>query len=212
MPFLSLLLAATLFTPSYSHTTFRPELSSLNTVASEDQAVPSKLKSMSREPLALLGKLTQGGYARKGLREARRLGDYTTSYDYCYGDCLKTSLGDGICNEACYNQACEYDKNDCPVCSEGCPTFWVGNGLCDNSCNVVACGYDNGDCGSSSNTDSSNNTSGSYGSSTDYGSSYDDDSSSDYDDSSSDDDSESSSAGIIVGVVVPVVLLLLGVP
>jgi hypothetical protein len=65
----------------------------------------------------------------------------------CLPDCTPELLGDGICQEACFNLACNFDLNDCG-CSPSCPESLIGNYLCNPECLLSACDWDRGDCDS----------------------------------------------------------------
>ena len=38
----------------------------------------------------------------------------------CSTGCALSWKGDGYCDEACFNAACQWDDNDCTAASEGC--------------------------------------------------------------------------------------------
>ena len=63
----------------------------------------------------------------------------------CALDCALTAKGDGHCDSACFNDACEWDGGDCDhECgiANGCHASMLGNGQCDEDCMNSACGYD----------------------------------------------------------------------
>jgi hypothetical protein len=69
-------------------------------------------------------------------------------------------MRDGMCDEICNNNACEFDGGDCAAevwsecTSTGCPyTDWIGDGVCDANCNNAACNFDGGDCSVGSDSD-----------------------------------------------------------
>lgn len=66
----------------------------------------------------------------------------------CSIDCDKGWIGDGWCDGACNNEACDYDGGDCTegFCGSDCPEFFLGDGFCDPVCYREECGYDGGDC------------------------------------------------------------------
>eukprot|EP00727_Mastigamoeba_balamuthi_P004821 m51a1_g14337 hypothetical protein (1356) ;mRNA; r:151650-157768 len=68
---------------------------------------------------------------------------------FCSVDCLKSQIGDGVCQEACFNEACRWDAADCAgkTCNDGlCLKSWSGDGYCQPECLVAACGFEGGDC------------------------------------------------------------------
>ena len=78
----------------------------------------------------------------------------------CSTGCYDPWRGDGWCDSACDNAACNYDDGDCgsnPQCSMWCDNSQVGDGTCDFWCNVSSCNYDDGDC---TNDDNGDDTSG----------------------------------------------------
>jgi hypothetical protein len=68
--------------------------------------------------------------------------------DQCAPGCPNEFIGDGVCDEDCYNAACSDDGGDCDECAPGCPTSWINDGVCDEACLVPECGdgNDGGDC------------------------------------------------------------------
>mmetsp|Transcript_9428 Transcript_9428/g.18139 ORF Transcript_9428/g.18139 Transcript_9428/m.18139 type:complete len:280 (-) Transcript_9428:1501-2340(-) len=65
----------------------------------------------------------------------------------CSSGCTSTSLGNLVCDEACYNPSCSWDSGDCSAsCSTNCLTSQVGDGTCQQACQTNACYQDNGDC------------------------------------------------------------------
>jgi hypothetical protein len=67
----------------------------------------------------------------------------------CAAGCPSAWVGDGNCDIACNNDACNNDGGDCQgydYCTTGCPSAWVGDGICDEVCNNAACNKDGGDC------------------------------------------------------------------
>jgi hypothetical protein len=62
--------------------------------------------------------------------------------------CSSSKLGDGVCDEDCYSEDCEWDNEDCKnaECVLGCLNSWIGDSTCHNACYVESCQYDNGDC------------------------------------------------------------------
>eukprot|EP01112_Ceratiomyxa_fruticulosa_P003420 TRINITY_DN1378_c0_g1_i3.p1 TRINITY_DN1378_c0_g1~~TRINITY_DN1378_c0_g1_i3.p1 ORF type:complete len:349 (-),score=49.92 TRINITY_DN1378_c0_g1_i3:169-1215(-) len=75
---------------------------------------------------------------------------FAQSSDQCAEGCLKTMVGNGICESRCNVSACSYDKSDCikdyTDCSAGCQVSMLGNGNCDTVCATFQCLYDFGDC------------------------------------------------------------------
>ena len=60
-------------------------------------------------------------------------------------------LGDGYCDEACFNAKCNWDKRDClkgtqRPCADDCMPTLLGDRECDEECDNEACGFDGGDC------------------------------------------------------------------
>lgn len=78
------------------------------------------------------------------------LGDQVTicvaQKDECAPGCLFTFLGNGVCEEVCFNEECGYDKVDCVICDDACTYYMIGNGTCDPACNMELCDFDGGDC------------------------------------------------------------------
>ena len=69
--------------------------------------------------------------------------------------CYDNWRGDGWCDSACDNDACNYDDGDCgssTSCSFMCSDSQLGDGTCDYWCNVSNCNYDDGDFGSPEDT------------------------------------------------------------
>ena len=67
----------------------------------------------------------------------------------CSTGCYDSWRGDGWCDSACDNAACNYDDGDCgstSSCSFMCSNSQLGDGTCDFWCNTEACNYDDGDC------------------------------------------------------------------
>ena len=67
----------------------------------------------------------------------------------CSTGCSDSWRGDGWCDSACDNAACNYDDGDCgstAQCSFFCSNSQLGDGTCDFWCNTEDCNYDNGDC------------------------------------------------------------------
>ena len=92
----------------------------------------------------------------------------------CSPGCSDAWIGDGYCDKACNNSACNFDYPDCinstnhhhhhhhgsssssgshsqsnpmNLCQLGCPDSWLGDRICDQRCKNEACGWDLGDCG-----------------------------------------------------------------
>ena len=68
----------------------------------------------------------------------------------CAQGCLNSSLGDGTCNVACNNEACEYDQGDC-ACAANCKSsfidgVWEFVGGCSEFCLVESCLFNYGSC------------------------------------------------------------------
>ena len=67
-------------------------------------------------------------------------------------DCAPDWPGDGYCDYACNNAACDWDGGDCDddtsaTCSNiFCSSSQLGHGTCDYFCSGPECDYDNGDC------------------------------------------------------------------
>ena len=67
-------------------------------------------------------------------------------------DCAPDWPGDGYCDYACNNAACDWDGGDCDddtsaTCSNiFCSSSQLGHGTCDYFCSGPVCYYDNGDC------------------------------------------------------------------
>ena len=81
-------------------------------------------------------------------------------------ECTSSWLGDGTCDSACNNAACEFDRNDCATQNNPdvysdceCTSSWIGDGTCDSSCNNPECNFDAGDCSSENSGTSSADTS-----------------------------------------------------
>ena len=70
----------------------------------------------------------------------------------CNDACLPDLIGDGYCDQACYNSECGWDKGDCRdkdgvrPCGEGCAPEMRGNGYCNSECNSESCEWDGADC------------------------------------------------------------------
>jgi hypothetical protein len=64
------------------------------------------------------------------------------------GFCLNYHVGDGDCDDACFEMSgCESDGGDCAVSATcECDITWIGDGFCDLDCNSEICNYDLGDC------------------------------------------------------------------
>lgn len=79
-----------------------------------------------------------------------------TQSSYCAPGCYWSLIGDGDCDNACYNAACNWDGGDCSAptaaptqsgdCASGCPSYCIADTYCDWECNNAACNYDGGDC------------------------------------------------------------------
>ena len=68
---------------------------------------------------------------------------------YCAPGCPEDWIGDGVCDEDCENEACDWDGGDCDdvsYCAPGCLDSWIGDGICDEDCHNEACDWDGGDC------------------------------------------------------------------
>ena len=75
----------------------------------------------------------------------------------CSAACLPEQIGDGYCDQPCYNSLCGWDEGDCfakdvvrvedvETCGEGCSPELIGNRYCNSACNSESCGWDGGDC------------------------------------------------------------------
>lgn len=65
----------------------------------------------------------------------------------CNSNCPTNSIGNQICDSACFNPACLWDSGDCgATCASGCPTSQVGDGTCQAACRTDTCYQDAGDC------------------------------------------------------------------
>ena len=70
----------------------------------------------------------------------------------CNDACLPDRIGDGYCDQACYNSGCDWDQGDCldkdgvRPCGEGCAPEMRGNGYCNSECNSESCEWDGEDC------------------------------------------------------------------
>lgn len=76
-------------------------------------------------------------------------GSGSTALENCAAGCPSSWIGNGQCESACRNAACEWDGGDCAwvdACAVGCPDEWIGDGVCDDSCYNAACSWDGGDC------------------------------------------------------------------
>lgn len=75
------------------------------------------------------------------------LGEYPVEAK-CSTGCPKAWVGDGYCDEACFNKACQWDQNDCIMadhgCADGCLPDWIDDEECDELCHNEACGWDGG--------------------------------------------------------------------
>ena len=74
----------------------------------------------------------------------------------CSPGCHDYWRGDGWCDSACDNAACNYDDGDCgstAQCSFLCSNSQLGDGTCDFWCNTEDCNYDDGDCTNNDNGD-----------------------------------------------------------
>ena len=56
-------------------------------------------------------------------------------------------LGNGECDPACFNEACNWDSPDCNSCASGCSLDNLKSDICVDACNVAACAYSMGSCG-----------------------------------------------------------------
>jgi len=65
---------------------------------------------------------------------------------YCAAGCQTSWIGDGTCDSACDNAACDYDEGDCDLCASGCEDSYLNDGHCDTVCNNYPCNHDGGDC------------------------------------------------------------------
>lgn len=72
-------------------------------------------------------------------------------------DATRCFPGDGICDDPCNNERCNYDGGDCdkplstdepadPSCICACSAEQLDNRICDEACNSLQCMYDGGDC------------------------------------------------------------------
>jgi hypothetical protein len=88
---------------------------------------------------------------------------WCSEFTYCAPQCASIFIGDGKCNAACFNEACDWDSakatkisSDCAAstdpegdrnrCLLTCPSEWIGDKVCDHDCNTPVCRYDGGDC------------------------------------------------------------------
>eukprot|EP00727_Mastigamoeba_balamuthi_P000893 m51a1_g10800 putative notch domain-containing protein (2235) ;mRNA; r:15033-27460 len=59
------------------------------------------------------------------------------------------TVGDNVCQEACFNSACQWDNFDCwrVDCNDDtCLKKWAGDGYCQRECLSASCGFEGGDC------------------------------------------------------------------
>jgi len=82
---------------------------------------------------------------KKIAQSLKNLEESNRNLQDCSPGCLDTWPSDGICDELCDNEACNYDNGDCD-CSPGCHNTIQGDGVCDEDCNNHSCNYDDGDC------------------------------------------------------------------
>lgn len=68
--------------------------------------------------------------------------DITCNLTY---DCTPNDIMDGVCDDACNIESCQWDKGDCNQLRLCNYTLW-NNGICDDECNNYNCNYDFGDC------------------------------------------------------------------
>ena len=47
---------------------------------------------------------------------------------YCAAGCQTSWIGDGTCDSACDNAACDYDEGDCDLCASGCEDSYLNDG------------------------------------------------------------------------------------
>eukprot|EP00397_Hematodinium_sp_SG-2012_P011613 GEMP01011757.1.p1 GENE.GEMP01011757.1~~GEMP01011757.1.p1 ORF type:complete len:519 (+),score=66.89 GEMP01011757.1:68-1624(+) len=83
--------------------------------------------------------------------------DIYREFSQCFSnsDCPQScsaKIGDGICEEECNIEACNFDGADCAICP-GCFESMLGDGKCDDACNMAACNFDNQDCSCSTDPD-----------------------------------------------------------
>ncbi|KAL1498740.1 hypothetical protein AB1Y20_014050 [Prymnesium parvum] len=66
----------------------------------------------------------------------------------CALDCTPDMPGNKICDPACMNSFCAWDKDDCREleCAAGCTTDMINNEVCDSACMNAECNYDGRDC------------------------------------------------------------------
>ena len=60
--------------------------------------------------------------------------------------CLNYLYQNGICDEQCNRNDCNWDGGDCTQICDCDPFQELGNGICNISCNTTNCQYDGGDC------------------------------------------------------------------
>lgn len=66
----------------------------------------------------------------------------------CLPNCPYELIGDGVCQQGCFNLDCNFDLGDCG-CSPQCLKNSIGNGMCNTECLIPACDWDRGDCDTS---------------------------------------------------------------
>jgi len=108
--------------------------------------------------LSLLGQcVATKTYTRPRTRDAAKSSPGLATE--CAPGCATTWLGDGDCNDECYNAACNWDDGDCACyyqepgavpcegfCASGCRNDWIGDLFCDEACQNAACNFDGVDC------------------------------------------------------------------
>ena len=86
--------------------------------------------------------------------------DGSRAPSYCATGCPDYFIGDGYCDQACQNEDCDFDAEDCGSnvdddeddrgdegeCAPGCPDYFIGDNYCDEACETEECDYDGGDC------------------------------------------------------------------
>lgn len=67
----------------------------------------------------------------------------------CAFKCPDSKRGNGICDDACFNEQCSWDAGDCDLMcnvTSGCMAVEQGDGTCDTRCLNAGCHFDAADC------------------------------------------------------------------
>lgn len=88
-----------------------------------------------------------GDCSRGGDADTDADSDADISGETCAEGCSVAWVGDGSCDDVCYNAACSWDNNDCGAeCAPGCPASYINDNYCDDVCFSSACNFDGDDC------------------------------------------------------------------